>query len=110
MAQLAQQNRGLQLSDTNGERYLHQISPVRLQQDPIDGIFKQDIDMLVDGLFLRTVEFEVFPVADTRHQLNSKQIGEGKKSGGLSLRIRVNHFRLNSRRIADQGIDQKIPL
>lgn len=72
VAQLAQQNRGLQLSDTNGERYLHQIRPVRLQQDPIDGIFKQDIDMLVDGFFLRTVEFEVFPVANSRHKFNSK--------------------------------------
>jgi hypothetical protein len=57
MAQLAQQNRGLQLSDTNGERYLHQIRPVCLQQGPIDGIFKQDIDMLVGSLFAWAIEF-----------------------------------------------------
>lgn len=81
VSQLAQQNRRLQFSDTNGERHLHQVRPMRLQELPIDGILKKDIDMLVDGLFLRTIEFEVFPVANTRHQLNPKQIGEGKKSG-----------------------------
>lgn len=43
--------RRLQLSDTNGERYWHQIRPVCLQQGPINGIFQQDIDRLVDSLF-----------------------------------------------------------
>jgi hypothetical protein len=42
--------RRLQLSDTNGERYLHQIRPVCLKPGPTDGIFQQAIDMLVDSL------------------------------------------------------------
>lgn len=72
---------------------------------PIDHIVpKERVDMVVVRVFGWAIEPESFPVADTRHQFNSQQVGQSKNREVLSLGIRVNSGGLDSGLVAHKNI------
>ena len=76
-----------------------------LDQVSIDHIVsKERINMLVARFFRWTVEFQLLPVANARHQLNTQQVRETKHRKVLALRIRVNSGWLDRGLIAHQDI------
>jgi len=59
-------------------------------QRPVDGIREQAVQVGVMHIRLRTVEFEVFPVANSGHQGDTEQVGQTEDRGTLRLRVSMH--------------------
>ena len=77
---------------------------MRLNQFPIKGVSKDLLNVRVAHFFAGTVQLEVLPVADARHQIDAQQIGQTKDGRALSLRIGMQGVGLDFGLIFEQTI------
>jgi hypothetical protein len=54
---------------------------------PINGIREETLKVRVMDLWIRTKEFEIFPVPDAWHEGNTKQMSQPENGGTLCLRV-----------------------
>src|SRR5260370_40452918 len=77
-----------------------------LEEVPVDDVVvKERVDMLVDDVARRAIEFQALPVADAWQQLDPQQVRQSKNRQVLPLSIRVDGGRGDVRAIAYQAVE-----
>src|SRR5712692_6361321 len=77
-----------------------------LDEVPVDDVVvKEGVDMLVDDVARRAVEFQALPVADAWQQLDPQQVRQSKNRQVLPLSIRMDGGRGDVRAIAYQPVE-----
>ena len=72
VGELAQQHRGQQLAFLDRDDHAEQVLPMRLNQIPIHHIVTEEgVDVFIHRVFGWSIELQVFPVADARHELHA---------------------------------------
>jgi hypothetical protein len=73
-------------------------------QAPVDVFAEEPVYMLIATLAAGAAEIEFLPVADARHKLDAKQIGEGEDGLRLPLGVGVERVRLDIALVLEQPI------
>jgi len=94
-AELAQQHRWQNQSGLDREDHLHHVSPMGLNQPPVDLLAEERIDVLVADGFSWTIENDVVPIALTRHQHDAKEPAQAENRFALALSIRIKRVGLD---------------
>ena len=104
-AQLAQDGRWRNAPSPNRLRHLQHVRQMTSNQIPIDCILgKQVVDVFIHFVGGRAEPFQVFPVADTRHQLDTQQKRQTINRRALRLGIAMQGVGLNIRRVFGESI------
>jgi hypothetical protein len=93
---------------TDGERYPQHLRKHVLDHIPVNLLGKQQINVLVPHLWIRTEEMQVLPVPDPRLELNAEQMRESEYRCTLALSIRVDRLRLYVRLVLLKEVEDMV--
>jgi len=60
------------------QHHLHQVLPIFQEQVPINRSCKSAVDIFVADVLIRPIHSYLVPIAHSRHQLNTQQMGQAK--------------------------------
>lgn|GEM_PF-4723590 len=104
-AQLAQNGRWRNAPGPNRLRHLQHVRQMASDQIPVDRILgKQIVDVLIYLAGRRSKPFQIFPVANTWHQLDAQQKRQAINWRALCLSIAMQGVWLDIRRVLGESI------
>ena len=82
-----------------------QVVVVLLYQLSVNRLSEQFVDMVVLGGLVRPVQHQTLPVADSGHQVDAQQVGDGEDRCALPVGVGVHGGRLKITVVAQQTIE-----